>query len=109
MDASTLAPWRDAAVVLLVIEAGLLALVPAVAFFFVLKAVRAVKRWIRMPLLRAQVWALRIQNSVMRSTTAIALVPITVQSNSTGIATTVTSLLRLLIRRRKKRTPVVQS
>ncbi len=82
MDTSILAPWRDAAIVLLVLEACVIALVPGIAFFFILKGVRAVKRWLRPPLLNAQMWAQRIQHGTTRVADAVANVPISIESSA---------------------------
>jgi hypothetical protein len=96
MEPSTLTPWRDLALMLLIIEAFLIVLVPAAAFFFAVKGVRAVKRRIRLPLLQTQVWALRIQHTVIRGTNAVASVPINIRSTATGASVTTRSLLRML-------------
>lgn len=71
-----LAPWRDLAIILLVIEAVVIVAVPGILFYFLLKGVRAVKRFVRTLLLQAQVWAMRIQKGTVQATDAVAEVPI---------------------------------
>lgn len=83
MDPLILAPWRDLALILLVLEAFVIVAVPGVVFFFALKGVRALKRVIRKPLKQGQMWALRIQQGTTRATDAIAAVPIGISSNAT--------------------------
>jgi hypothetical protein len=97
MDLTILAPWRDIAVVLLVIEAAVIVAVPGVAFFFVLKGVRAVKRWLVSPLLQAQVWALRIQHGTLRTTNAIAAVPIAINGKAVQANVTTRGIIDFLL------------
>ncbi len=92
----SLAPWRDLALVLLVVYTIIIVLVPGVAFFFALKGLRALKRRIREPLRLAQVWAVRIQHGTVRATDAVAGVPIALNSASTAAAVTVRSLVDFL-------------
>ena len=96
MDTTTLQPWRDLAIILLAIEAAAIVLLPGIVLFFALKGVRALKRMIRMPLLRAQVWALRIQHWTRRATNAVASVPIKVNSGSVRVRVTARSLVSYL-------------
>ena len=99
MDTTILAPWRDIAIVLLVIEAAIIVAVPGVIFFFIVKGLRALKRWLRMPLLQAQVWALRIQHGTVHATDAIASVPISVNSAGTQVSATARNLVAFIIGR----------
>ncbi len=99
MDISILAPWRDAAIVLLVLEAFVITLVPGVVFFFILKGVRAVKRWLRLPLANAQMWARRIQAGTTRVADAAANVPITLESNATRASVTTRGIVDFLLGR----------
>lgn len=99
MDTSILAPWRDAAIVLLVLEAFVMALVPGVIFFFILKGLRAVKRWLRQPLLNAQMWAQRIQQGTLRVADAVADVPISMESNATRARVTTRGIVDFLLGR----------
>ncbi len=97
MDTTMLAPWRDLAIVLLVIEAFIMVLVPGIIVFFVIKGVRAVKRWLRPLLLNAQVWALRIQLGTTRGMNAVAQAPINVSSRATLIRATTRGVVDYLL------------
>ncbi len=97
MDSTILAPWRDAAIILLVIEMFVIMLVPGVIVFFVLKGVRAVKRWIRQPLKAAQLWALRIQRGTTRSMDVVASVPIRIASRATLVSATTRGVVDFLL------------
>ncbi len=99
MDTSILAPWRDAAIVLLVLEAFIIVLVPGIAIFFALKGVRALKRWLRRPLLNAQMWAQRIQHGTRRVADAAANVPISVESSATRASVTTRGIVDFLLGR----------
>lgn len=99
MDPLILAPWRDLALILLVIEAAVIVAVPGVVFFFILKGVRAVKRWVRPPLLQAQVWALRIQHRTLHVTDSVVSVPIRINSASVQVTTTTRSLIDFVLGR----------
>lgn len=99
MDSLFLAPWRDLAIILLVIEAAVIVAVPGVALYFALKGVRAVKRWLRTPLLQAQVWALRIQQGTTKTANKIASVPISVTTTRVRVTTTARSLFDYVIGR----------
>jgi hypothetical protein len=54
--------------------------VPGIAFFFAVRGLRALRRWLRPQLLLAQVWALRIQYGVTRASYAVAGLPIRLHS-----------------------------
>ncbi len=99
MEPSVLAPWRDAAIVLLVIEVFAILLVPGIALYFAVRGVRAFKRWLRNPLLQAQVWALRLQHGTTRTADAIARVPITIESNVTKTGVTVRGVVDYIVGR----------
>ena len=99
MDPLVLAPWRDLALILLIIYAVILVAVPGVAFYFALKGLRALKRWIRNPLLQAQVWALRIQQGTIKSTDAIAAVPIRMHVAGTRASVTARGIFNFIIGR----------
>ncbi len=99
MNTSILAPWRDVAIVLLVIEAFVIALAPGIVFFFILKGVRAVKRWLRLPLLNAQMWAQRIQHGTTRAANAVANVPISIASDATRASVTTRGIIDYLLGR----------
>ncbi len=92
-----LEPWRDLAIILLAIYAAIIVAVPGVALFFMVRGVRAAKRWIRMPLLNAHVWALRIQNTTLRTSRAIVELPIALQGAETRIGATARGLIDFLL------------
>ena len=92
-----LEPWRDLALILLAIYAAIIVAVPGVVLFFVVRGVRALKHWIRMPLLNAHVWALRIQNTTLRTSRAIVQVPITLQSAEMRISATARGIIDFLL------------
>jgi hypothetical protein len=97
MDETILAPWRDAALILLAIEAMLIAVVPLVVTFYLVKGVRAVKRWVRPLLVNAQLWALRIQRGTTRTMDAAASVPITIGSRATLVSATTRGVVNFLL------------
>lgn len=99
MDETILAPWRDAAIILLAIEMLVIMLVPGFLFFFALRAVRAVKRWVRPLLVNAQLWALRIQRGTTRTMDAAASVPITIGSRATLVSATTRGVVNFLLGR----------
>ena len=76
MDGNILAPWRDLSIVWLVFWTVILLAVPFIALFFAQLYLRRFNRWLRLPLLTAQVWALRIEQSAGRASERIANVPI---------------------------------
>ena len=96
MDASILGPWRDLSIIWLVLLTMLIVAVPGVALFFALRGVRYVKRWLRMPLLNAQLWALRIQTGTLRASNAICEVPIRIYSTSAQARVTVRGVIDYL-------------
>ncbi len=98
MTPSILAPWRDLAVVLLVIEMFIMALIPGAALYLAVRGVRALKRWIRMPLLQAQVWGARIQLGTARTARTVASVPINLHAAGTQASVTARTVVRSLKR-----------
>ena len=96
MDSSILAPWRDLSIMWLVLLTMLILLVPGAAFFFALRGVRYVKRWLRVPLLHAQLWALRIEAGTRRASNAICEVPIRLYSTSAQVRVTVRGVIDYL-------------
>ena len=96
MDSSILAPWRDLSIIWLIVPAVLMLLVPGAAFFFALRGVRYVNRWLRVPLLTAQLWALRIQTGTQRASNAICQVPIKFYSTSAQLRVTVRGVIDYL-------------
>lgn len=82
MDWNVLAPWRDLSLIYLLIFPMVVTLAIAVGMYYVVRGMRYLNRWIKTPLLYAQIWALRIQHSTTRVSNAIAEVPIRLHSNS---------------------------
>ncbi|MCI0475618.1 MAG: hypothetical protein L0Y55_05175, partial [Anaerolineales bacterium] len=62
-----LAPWRDLSIVWLILLTIIPLVVPLVALYFAQLYLRRFRRWLRMPLLNAQVWALRIEQGAARA------------------------------------------
>ena len=71
-----LAPWRDLSIVWLALLTMILLAVPGCALYFAQLYLRRFNRWLRLPLLHAQVWALRIQQGTTRAAERTANVPI---------------------------------
>jgi hypothetical protein len=82
MDSSILAPWRDLSIIWLVLLTMIFVAVPGVAFFFAVRGVRYVNRWLRLPLSNAQLWALRIEHGTRRASDAMVEAPIRLYSKS---------------------------
>lgn len=93
---TTLLFWRDLSVVWLVLLAMLFALIPGAALFFALKYLRKFNRWLRTPLLTAQVWGLRIQYGTTRATQKIANVPISMRAGTARLSTTARGVIDYL-------------
>ena len=96
MDSSILAPWRDLSVIWLVLLTMLILAAPGVALFFALRGVRYVNRWLRLPLMNAQLWALRIQAGTQRASNAICEVPIRLSSTGAQARVTVRGVIDYL-------------
>jgi len=96
MDDSVLAPWRDLSIVWFSLWTMLCFAVPGVAFFFALKYLRRFVRWLKMPLMTAQVWALRIQYGTQRTSERVAGVAIAAHSTSARVRTTVRGIIDFL-------------
>ena len=79
MNPQALAPWRDAAVILLCLEGLVLILIPGVIFYFAQLYLRRFRHWLRTPLLYAQVYTLRVQNETLRASNWIVGIPISLQ------------------------------
>jgi hypothetical protein len=99
MDYTVLAPWRDAAIILLAIEAMVIMLVPGVIVFFALRGARALTRMVRQPLVNAQLWALRIERGTTRTMDSVASVPITIAHRATLISATTRGVVNFLLGR----------
>jgi hypothetical protein len=83
-----LALWRDLSIVWLVLLTMIILAVPGVAFYFAQLYLRRFRRWLRLPLLHAQVWTLRIQRGTTGASDRIADVPITLHSARARLSTT---------------------
>ncbi len=88
MNPETLSPWRDLALILLCLEVAVLVAVPGVILFFAQKYLRQFRHWLRLPLLRILVYALRVQNLTLRASNEIAGVPIAMQMLAVRLRTT---------------------
>lgn len=99
MDTMILAPWRDLAIVLLAIEIAVIVAVPGIALFYALRYLRRFTRWLRLALLNAQVWALRIQHTTTRASNAVAALPIRLYSASARARVTARGVADFLLSR----------
>lgn len=97
MDDTILAPWRDAAIILLAIEAMVIMAVPLVAAFFALKGVLALKRLVRRLFVNVRLWTLRIQRGTTRTMDTVASVPINVASRATLFTATTRGVVDFLL------------
>ncbi len=96
MDTSILAPWRDLSIVWLGLLTMIIVAVPGVAFFYAVRGMRALNRWLRLPLLNAQLWALRIEQGTQRASDAMVEVPIQLQSRSAQARVTLRGVIDYL-------------
>ncbi len=94
MDQQTLAFFRDLSIMLLCLEAFILMLIPGIILFFAQRYLRRFRHWLRLPLLRVQVYALRVQHLTMRATDGVARVPIAMQMIATRVRVTARHLAR---------------
>ncbi len=69
-------------------------LVPLVIIFFAQKYLRLFRHWLRLPLLRVQVYMLRIQHTTMRATDGVARLPIAMNMLATQVRVTIQHLAR---------------
>lgn len=96
MEPTALAPWRDLSIVWFVLWTMIFFLIPGVILFFALKYLRIFNHWLRLPLLKAQIWALRIQHVTGRASEDIAAVPITLHSKAAQAGTTTRGIIDFL-------------
>jgi hypothetical protein len=75
-----LAPWRDLSIVWLALLTMVIVAVPGIALYFAQLYLRRFNRWLRLPLLTAHVWALRVEQGTARAAARIANVPIALSS-----------------------------
>ena len=96
MDPNPLAPWRDLSIVWFSLWMMIFVAIPGVVFFFMLKYLRRFNRWLKTPLMTAQVWALRIQYGTQRASEKIVAVPIAAYSASARLRTTARGIIDFL-------------
>lgn len=96
MNPDALAPWRDLSIVWFVLWMMLFVAIPGAVFFWMLTYLRRFNRWLKTPLLNAQVWALRIQYGTERVSHNIADAVIRVQAESTRVSTTTRGVINFL-------------
>ena len=96
MQDSILGPWRDVSLIILIIPVMIFVLIPGAIFYFSIRSVRWVKRTIRMPLLTARVWALRIQHGTARASRAAVALPIAVEGFDARVRATARGLAEFL-------------
>jgi hypothetical protein len=96
MDASALAPWRDLSIVWLALLTMLFVAVPGIAFYFAQLYLRRFRRWLRLPLLTAHVWALRIEQGTARASERIAGAPIALHCASARFSVTTRGVVNFL-------------
>jgi hypothetical protein len=96
MSPSPLAPWRDLSILWLSIIPIAVLLVTVVVLVFLIRGLLALKRWVRLPLLYGQLWALRVQQGTERVCDEIVQVPIQAQSRSTQLRVTLRGVVEYL-------------
>jgi hypothetical protein len=93
MTPQTLALLRDLSLMLLCLEAAVFVAVPGVILFFAQRYLRRFRHWLRLPLLRVQVYALRIQQLTLQVSERVITVPITLQMLNARLRTTARRVL----------------
>ena len=96
MDTSVLGSLRDLSLIWLILLAMIFVAAPGVVLFFALRGVRYVNRWLRLPLLYAQLWALRIESGTKRASDAVSEVPIRLHSRSAQARVTLRGVIEYL-------------
>ena len=91
-----LAPWRDLSIVWLALLTMIFVAMPGIALYFAQLYLRRFNRWLRLPLLTVQVWALRIEQGAARASERIANVPITLHSAGTQFRVTTRGVVDFL-------------
>lgn len=94
-----LAPWRDLALVWLILLALLIGAVPGVIIYFAQMYLRRFRRWLHRSLLNVHVWALRIQQGTQHTSVRVAHVPVTLSSFGTRVYVTTRRMLQMLVGR----------
>lgn len=80
--------WRDAALILLVVESFVLNLAPLAICYFALKGVIALQKKLRPLLTRAQGYARQADRGVSKGTSFLARPAIWLRSNAAGVRRT---------------------
>ncbi|MBI3537008.1 MAG: hypothetical protein HY070_05570 [Chloroflexi bacterium] len=96
MDETTLAPWRDLALVWFAILGAIVVAIPGVIFFYLLRGVQRFKIWLQMPLLNSQLVATRIQLVTLRASSAVIALPIAIASARARVRGTLRGLANFL-------------
>lgn len=96
MQDSILGPWRDVSIIILIIPMMVMVLIPGALFYFAIRGVRWVKRYIRVPLLTARLWAMRVESGAERASRATVALPIAVESLNTRARRTARGLAEFL-------------
>lgn len=91
-----LALWRDLSIVWLILLALIPLAVLLVVFYLAQLYLRRFRRWLRLPLLHAQVWALRIEQGTARASARVANVPIGLRSAGVRAEVTARGVLHFL-------------
>jgi hypothetical protein len=85
MNAIQLAMWRDAAVILLAIQAIVLGLLPAVALYWSVRGMRRFQRWVRPVLFQTRLYIWRAEHEARRVVNAVAAPFVWVRSTVVGV------------------------
>jgi len=91
-----LAPWRDLSIVWLALLTMIFVAVPGVVLYFAQLYLRRFRRWLCLPLLHAQVWAMRIEQGAARASVRVASVPIAFHSAGTRVRVTARGIAHFL-------------
>ncbi len=94
MSPESLLFWANIAAIYCVVNGVILSLVIGVAFGFAWWYLRKGRKALMMPLLMAQVYALRAQHITLKVTDAVANVPIGIHTTTTRLKVTAQTLLR---------------
>ena len=85
MDTARLAIWRDAALILLIVQAIVLGVLPAIAFYWGLRGTRRLQQWLRPVLFQTRLYVWKAQHGAQRGTDAVAAPFVWVQSAAAGV------------------------
>lgn len=92
-----LAPWRDLALAWLIFWTILLVAIPGIVLYFAQLYLRRFRRWLRAPLLNAQLWARRVEQGTQRASVRVANVPITLYALGTHLHITARRVWRFVL------------